>query len=114
MFNDFVAAALSEPVEIYGAPRCAPAHRRATARAARREKVRSARALCLPWRLTTNALSHTTTHTPPHTAQRAPRLRACRLRCEESLATLRPAMRHTRAAAAPLHFAFFAALAADT
>ena len=38
MFNVFVAAALSELVEIHGAPRCAPAHRRATASPARSEK----------------------------------------------------------------------------
>ena len=49
MFNVFVAAALPEPVEIYGAPRCAPAYRRATASPARSEKARSARALLQPW-----------------------------------------------------------------
>ena len=49
MSNVFVAAALSELVEIHGAPRCAPAHRRATASPARGEKARSARALLQPW-----------------------------------------------------------------
>ena len=57
MFNVFVAAALPEPVEIYGAPRCAPAHRRATASPARGEKARSARALLQLWACSVNPSS---------------------------------------------------------
>ena len=57
MFNVLVAAALPEPVEIYGAPRCAPAHRRATASPARSEKARSARALLQLWACSVNPSS---------------------------------------------------------
>ena len=92
MFNVFVAAALSEPVEIYGAPRCAPAHRRATASPARSEKVRSPSALSLA------CASHNKCSLEHHSPHSTTHCTAC-----PAIARLPPMLRRESHDAAPGH-----------